>query len=63
MVENALENEMPERLKEATATFERQHLQKILRRTSMNKEETASILGISLSSLYRKMDDLNIQLN
>jgi DNA-binding NtrC family response regulator len=63
MVENALENEMPERLKEATATFERQHIQKILRRTSMNKEETASILGISLSSLYRKMDDLNIQLN
>lgn len=63
MVENALENEMPERLKEATATFERQHIQKILRRTSMNKEETASILGISLSSLYRKMDELNIQLN
>jgi len=63
MVENALENEMPERLKEATATFERQHIQKILRRTSLNKEETASILGISLSSLYRKMDDLNIQLN
>ena len=63
MVENALENEMPERLKEATSTFERQHIQKILRRTSMNKEETASILGISLSSLYRKMDDLNIQLN
>ena len=63
MVENALENEMPERLKEATATFERLHIQKILRRTSMNKEETASILGISLSSLYRKMDDLNIQLN
>jgi transcriptional regulator with PAS, ATPase and Fis domain len=63
MVENALENEMPERLKEATATFERQHIQKILRRTSTNKEETASILGISLSSLYRKMDELNIQLN
>ena len=63
MVENALENEMPERLKEATATFERQHIQKILRRTSMNKEDTASILGISLSSLYRKMDELNIQLN
>ncbi len=63
MVENALENEMPENLKEATAEFEKKHIQKILQRSSMNKEETASILGISLSSLYRKMDDLNINLN
>ena len=52
MVENALENEMPERLKEAAATFEKEHIQKILRRTSMNKEVAASILGISLYSLY-----------
>jgi two-component system response regulator PilR (NtrC family) len=63
MVENALENEIPERLKEASAAFEREHIQKILRRTSMNKEETASILDISLSSLYRKMDELNIKVN
>lgn len=63
MVENALDNEMPEKLKEATAAFEREHIKKILNRTSMDKEETASILGISLSSLYRKMDELNIKLN
>jgi len=63
MVENALANEMPERLKEATASFEREHIQKILLRTSMNKEDAASILGISLSSLYRKMDELKIKIN
>ena len=32
MVENALQNEMPERLKEAVASFEKEHIQKILRR-------------------------------
>ena len=63
---NMLKNEnvevMPVRLKEAVAYFERQHLIQALEKTSNNKEETANLLGISLSSLYRKMDELKIDL-
>ena len=55
-----IENEIPDRLKEAVASFEKEHIKKILKRTSMSKEETAKILGISVSSLYRKMDEYNI---
>jgi DNA-binding NtrC family response regulator len=56
------EDEMPYRLKDAVAYFEKEHIRKILQKTSLNKEEAASILGISLSSLYRKMDELNIKM-
>lgn len=63
LVKTSKENEIPDRLKEAVATFEKEHIQNILKRTSMNKEETAKILGISLSSLYRKMDEFNISPN
>jgi DNA-binding NtrC family response regulator len=62
MIRNGSEEEIPQRLKEATAYFERQHIIKALGRTANNKEETATILGISLSSLYRKMDELKIDL-
>ena len=58
------EDEMPYRLKDAVAYFAegKEHIRKILQKTSLNKEEAASILGISLSSLYRKMDELNIKM-
>ena len=51
---------MPIRLKDAVAFFERQHIRKVLQKTSTNKEEAAQELGISLSSLYRKLDELDI---
>jgi two-component system response regulator PilR (NtrC family) len=57
-----IEDEMPTRLKDAVAYFEREHIKRILQKTAINKEEAAGILGISLSSLYRKMDELNIKL-
>jgi len=53
--------EIPDRLKDAIAQFERSHITKILKRTGNNKEETAQLLNISLSSLYRKIDELNIK--
>jgi DNA-binding NtrC family response regulator len=56
-------DDVPSRLKDAVAHFERQHLTKILQKTALNKEEAAQILGISLSSLYRKMDELEIKLS
>ncbi len=52
---------IPDKLKEATAVFEKEHIASVLKRTLNNKEECAKLLGISLSSLYRKMDELNIK--
>lgn len=47
-------------LKEAVKDFERQHILTVLRHTEHNKERAAEILGLSLSSLYRKMAELGI---
>jgi DNA-binding NtrC family response regulator len=63
MVNKEIEDEIPSRLKDAVAYFEREHIKKILKLTAINKEESATILGISLSSLYRKMDELNIKMH
>jgi len=61
MTDFEYETDMPDRLKDAVAAFEKKHIINLLKRTSNNKEETAKILEISLSSLYRKMDELNIK--
>jgi DNA-binding NtrC family response regulator len=53
--------EIPDLLKDAVAYLEKKHIKNKLRETGMNKEHAANILGISLSSLYRKMDELNIE--
>ncbi len=42
------------------ATIERQHIQKILSRTGNNKTETARLLGIGLTTLYRKLDEYKL---
>jgi two-component system response regulator PilR (NtrC family) len=52
-----------EDLKEALAQFERQHIIYALRRHKYDKNETARHLGIGVSSLYRKLDELNIPKN
>ncbi len=62
MINAEIEEDIPTRLKDAVAYFEKEHIKKILQKTGINKEESANILGISLSSLYRKMDELNIKL-
>lgn len=61
MTDIEYETDMPDRLKDAVAAFEKKHIINLLKRTSNNKEETARILEISLSSLYRKMDELKIK--
>ena len=63
MVQGNSKDEVPERLKDAVAYFERDHIIKTLRRTAINKEKAAQLLGISLSSLYRKMDELDIKIS
>jgi DNA-binding NtrC family response regulator len=52
--------ESGEVLKDALAQFERQHIIYSLRRHRFDKTETAKHLGIGVSSLYRKLDELNI---
>ncbi len=50
----------PDNLKEATRNFEKTHIVNILDRNDNDKANAAETLGIGLSSLYRKIDDLGI---
>ncbi len=50
-------------LKEALRQFERQHIMHSLRQRQYDKAETAKCLGIGLSSLYRKLEELDIPKN
>ncbi len=47
-------------LKSSVRNFERQHISSILKRVDNDKIKCAEILGIGLSSLYRKIDELDI---
>jgi two-component system response regulator PilR (NtrC family) len=49
-----------EDLKQALSLFERQHIIYSLRRHRYDKAETARHLGIGVSSLYRKLEELGI---
>lgn len=53
----------PDGLKEATRSFEKQHIVNILNREKGDKGSAAEILGIGLSSLYRKIDDLGVEID
>ena len=52
----------PDELKAAVRQFEKQHISAILRRVNNDKVKCAKILGIGLSSLYRKIDELEIEI-
>ncbi|UCD75165.1 MAG: sigma-54-dependent Fis family transcriptional regulator [Phycisphaerales bacterium] len=58
-----LEDDVGEDLKEALRQFERQHIIYSLRRHDYDKGETAKHLGIGISSLYRKLEELSIPKN
>jgi DNA-binding NtrC family response regulator len=47
-------------LKEALKQSEKQHIQRVLEQVSEDRKEAAHLLGISLSSLYRKIEELGI---
>jgi two-component system response regulator PilR (NtrC family) len=49
-------------LREALAAYERIHIETVLRRTQSDKRKAADLLGLSLSSLYRKLNELGIGL-
>ena len=47
-------------LKDALRQFEKQHILRALEQTAQDRKEAAKLLDISLSSLYRKIEDLEI---
>jgi transcriptional regulator with PAS, ATPase and Fis domain len=47
-------------LKEATRQFEKQHILRVLEQVGQDRKEAAKLLDISLSSLYRKIEELEI---
>lgn len=53
-------DDVGEDLKEALREFERQHIIASLRRHNYDKTEAAKYLSIGISSLYRKLDELEI---
>jgi DNA-binding NtrC family response regulator len=57
---DGITDDVGEDLKEALEQFERQHILYSLRRHNYDKADTAKHLGIGVSSLYRKLDELNI---
>jgi DNA-binding NtrC family response regulator len=57
------DGELAEDLKGAMSQFERQHIIYSLRRHNYDKAETAKVLGIGISSLYRKLEELKIPKN
>ena len=48
-------------LKDATRQFEKQHILRVLDETDQDRKEAAKLLDISLSSLYRKIEELEIE--
>lgn len=56
-------SETNDNLKEAVQSYERSHIETVLKKTEGDKKHAAELLGLSLSSLYRKMDELNIPLD
>jgi transcriptional regulator with PAS, ATPase and Fis domain len=47
-------------LKDATRQFEKQHIIRVLEQVGQDRKEAAKLLDISLSSLYRKIEELEI---
>ncbi|MCC6765698.1 MAG: sigma-54-dependent Fis family transcriptional regulator [Deltaproteobacteria bacterium] len=49
-----------EGLREAMRSYEKAHIQSVLLKVDHDKKQAAEILGVSLSSLYRKIEELEI---
>ena len=46
-------------LKDAVHAYEKTHIETVLQKTDGDKKLAAELLGLSLSSLYRKLDELS----
>jgi DNA-binding NtrC family response regulator len=52
---------LTDNLKDAVQAYERSHIETVLKKLEGDKKSAAEALGMSLSSLYRKLDELQIQ--
>ncbi len=52
-----------ENLQSAVKAYERQQIRRVLSKYDWDKVEAARSLGIALSSLYRKIDELGIRMD
>ena len=50
-------------LREALRAYEKAHIQAVLAKAEHDKKLAAEMLGVSLSSLYRKIEELSIGLD
>jgi len=58
--ETMLMASLSDNLKEAVLAYEKSHIERVLKRMEGDKKGAAEALGVSLSSLYRKLEDLEI---
>ncbi len=49
-----------EELRSAVRSYEKEHIKRVVEASGGNKEEAAGRLGINLSTLYRKLSDLDV---
>jgi len=61
MPEGTLRVPLSDNLKEAVQAYEKSHIETVLKKTNGDKRSAAELLGLSLSSLYRKLDELGVQ--
>ncbi|HKU50951.1 MAG TPA: helix-turn-helix domain-containing protein, partial [Nitrospira sp.] len=52
---------LTDNLKDAVQAYEKSHIENVLKKMENDKKSAAESLGMSLSSLYRKLDELRIQ--
>jgi two-component system response regulator PilR (NtrC family) len=53
-------HQSPVNLEAAVDSFTKRHIEKVLEAVQHDKKEASKLLGLGLSSLYRKMDELQI---
>lgn len=62
-VSNITDQRIPNDFREAMKYYERKHILEVLRRYKFSKEKATQELNIGLSSLYRKLEELEISNN
>jgi transcriptional regulator with PAS, ATPase and Fis domain len=55
-----VEEPASDHLREALRSYEKTHIQSVLAKVDQDKKAAAELLGVSLSSLYRKIEELGI---
>jgi transcriptional regulator with PAS, ATPase and Fis domain len=53
---------LSDNLKEAVQAYEKSHIEHVLKKMTGDKKGAADALGLSLSSLYRKLEDLDLHI-